>query len=72
MKKDQEELFDTIENVLSTLSSEYIVDMFIVDYHKPIWYKNRGQVIMITYFLLLLITPNTAGCEIPITLAIIC
>ncbi len=32
----------------------------------------RGQVIMITHFLLLLITAFTAGCDTPNTLAILC
>ncbi len=35
-------------------------------------FKIRGQVIMITHFLLLFTTPYTAGCDIPNTLAIIC
>ena len=39
MKKDQEELQDTIGNILSTLSDEYIVDMFLIDYNKPIWHN---------------------------------
>ena len=34
--------------------------------------RKRGQVIMITYPLFLLITPLTAGCDMPNTLAIIC
>ncbi len=42
MKKDQAELLNTIENVLSTLSSEYIVDMFITDYTKPFWYNSSS------------------------------
>lgn len=39
MEKEQEKLFNTIENVLSALSSEYIVDMFLPDYYKPIWHN---------------------------------
>ena len=39
MKQDQEELLNTIEDVLNTLSNEYIVDMFLPDYHKPIWHN---------------------------------
>ncbi len=48
MKKDQEDLLNTIENVLSTLSSEYIVDMFLTDYHKPYW-LNRPSINKNTY-----------------------
>ena len=43
MKKDQVELFNTLENVLSSLSGEYIVDMFIIDYYKPIWHNLSSQ-----------------------------
>ena len=48
MKKNQEELLNTIENVLSTLSSEYIVDMFLTDYNKPYW-LNRPSINKNTY-----------------------
>ncbi len=43
MNKDQEELLITMENILTTLSSEYIVDMFITDYSKPIWHNLSSQ-----------------------------
>lgn len=37
MKKDQKVLLNTIDNVLSTLSGEYIVDLFITDYKELLW-----------------------------------
>ncbi len=39
MKKDQEELSNIIKNILSTLSSEYIIDLFLPNYHTLVWHN---------------------------------
>ncbi len=38
MKKEQEELY-IIMDVLSTLNDEYIIDLFLTNYNKPIWHN---------------------------------
>ena len=39
MKKDQEDFTNNIRNILVQLSDEYIVDMFLTNYQKPIWHN---------------------------------
>ncbi|MCK9477487.1 MAG: hypothetical protein M0R46_16340 [Candidatus Muirbacterium halophilum] len=48
MKKDQEELLNDIQNTFDSLSNEYVFDLHIWNFKKPLW-KNLSQTNKIKY-----------------------